>query len=674
MNVTISQLSSGDLNPVDELMKLFSRTLGFLPREALQSYLRKGNVLGAKTDDGNLVGYLLYADRINYFRITHLCVVEEHRGRGIARQLINELKNSASTQKSIKLNCRRDYSANAMWPKLGFVALDEKPGRSKAGNILTIWQLTLAQDDQLELFQGKTSTDALDIIIDAQVFFDFDEPDSDKSLPAKVLLADFLVDSLDLWITDELLNEIDRQNDDIKRKRSRNRAQNFPKIEFDPNLLEEYETRLNRFLPCNKPSQESDIRQLAKSAASNVKTFVTRDGDLLKDSKKIYDTTGIEIVSPAQLIIQLHELTEGQSYTPNRIAGLNLRWERLISKDLVDFPFTSFQKYQERKGKLRENMESLIVQTNLSECELLRSDDDIIAIRVLMNSPKKTLNVPLARIANSVNQSLFGRFLIADAISNAVERNIEIVKFDTSSITPSLIPYLLEMGFIELNDSFSRFCFSRCLKRKDVLSEISKLCPESCTSYETMSDLELERRCSPLVLDSTEQNYFLIPIRPHYAESLMDRDQSSDGLFGGDPNVLLRWDNVYYRAKNRHKMLTAPAKILWYVSGKIQNVIAVSCLDEVVIDTAKELFRKFKKFGVLEWRDIYKMCKDDPTRELMALKFSHTFPFRKPISLHDLKEVYKKKNVGLFWQSPSRVLPEIFHELFQKGYPTRDEN
>lgn len=668
MNVTISQLSLVDLNPVDELMKRNSRTLGFLPREALQSYLSKGSVLGAKTDDGNLVGYLLCADHINYYRITHLCVTEEHRGRGIARKLINELKNSAITQKSIKLNCRRDYQANAMWPKLGFVALGEKPSRSRAGNILTIWQLTLAQDDQLELFQGRTSTDALDIIIDAQIFFDFDEPDTDKSMPAKILLSDFLVDSLDLWITDELLNEIDRQNDHIKRKRSRNRAQNFPKIEFDPNLVEEYEKRLNDFLPRNKPSQESDIRQLAKAAASNVKTFVTRDGDLLKDSKRIYDATGIDVVNPAQLIIQLHELAEGQSYVPNRIAGLNLRWDRLMSKDLMDFPFTSFQKYRERKGKLKENLESLIVQTNESECELLRSDDDIIAIRILLSNSSKILNVSLARIATSVKGSLFRRFLIADTVSKAVEKNIEIVKFNTSSLTPSLIPDLIEMGFIEQDKSFVRFCFSSCLSLTETLAVISELNPEFEGIYHAMSDIELERRCSPLVLDCVDQNYFLIPIQPHYAMGLIDREQSSNSLFGGNPRILLRWDNVYYRSKNRHKMLVAPARILWYVSRK-KEIIATSFLDDVVVDSAKELFRKFKKFGVLEWRDISKMCKNDPTRELMALKFSHTFLFRKPISLHDLKEVYKKNNVGLVLQSPSKVLPEIFHELFQKGYP-----
>ena len=60
-----------------------------------------------------------------------------------------------------------------MWPKLGFSAIDEQPGRSKDKLPLTLWRLTLAPDDQLGLFQVKTSDDSLDVVIDAQIFFDF---------------------------------------------------------------------------------------------------------------------------------------------------------------------------------------------------------------------------------------------------------------------------------------------------------------------------------------------------------------------------------------------------------------------------------------------------------------------------------------------------------------------
>lgn len=669
MPTSIKQLTLVDLDAVDNLMKRYGQTLGFLPRGALESYLKgeKGGVLGAKTDTGQLVGYLLYATNPRYFRLTHLCVSEECRGQGIAKRLVNNLKESATTQRAIKLNCRRDFPANDLWPELGFVTLGEKPSRSRNGHFLTIWQLTLAPFDQLELFQAKTSSEALDIIIDANIFFDFDEPDIDKTIPSKALLSDFLVGSLELWITDELLTEINRQDDLEKRKKSQNRAQNFPKIESAPDLFVSFRKRLEEILPSNKPNQRSDIRQLAKAAASNVKTFVTTDGDLLKKSKSIFDITGLEVVNPTKLIIRLHEFSQGQSYAPDRIVGFNLRWDPLTSSDLTNFPFGSLLD-DERKGKFKEKLQSLIARPNLYKCELLRSEDDVVALRVLTNSSNQMIVSPLARVAFSANSSLFGRFLIADTLSKSVEKNLNMVKFESSALTPYLIPELLEMGFIECNNGFVRFCFSRCLSRKKVLSMISELCPEVERTYQNMSDFALEQHCSPLVLDATDQNYFLIPIRPSYATGLIDRDQASYGLFGGDPHVLLGWDNVYYRSKNRHKMLTAPGRILWYVSGEKKEIIAVSHLNDVVIDTPKELFRKFKKFGVLEWRDLYEMCGNDPLKELMALKFSHTFLFLKPIPLDDIRIVYEKNGAGLSLQGPSRVPPEIFHELFQKGY------
>ena len=666
MKVNISQLTPADLNAVDELMKRYSRWLGFLPMEALQDYLEKGTVLGAKNDGGQLVGYLLYADRSTYFRITHLCVLEEYQGQGIAKELLNSLKRLATAQKVIKLHCRRDFPADSLWPRLGFVAYSEKSSRSP-GYLLTIWHLILSQDDQLELFQAQTSDENLDIVVDAQIFFDSNEPDSDKTRPSKAVFSDFLIDSINLYIIDELLNAINQRNNLAQRNQSRNKYDCFPKLEYAPHLCEDFYRSLSGLLPTYTANRESDVRYLAKAAASKVKTFVTRDHVLLAKSEEIAELTGIDVVRPVDLIVRLHELSERQSYAPDRIAGLSLRWTRLRSNDLAALPFDSFLEQPQTIGKFRERLESLIAQPNRYECELLWSGDEVIALRVLENG-SKMLASPLARVARGADQSLFGRFLIADTVSKAVEKNLDMVKFEDSALTLRLIPDLLEMGFIKCNDSFVRFCFSRCLDRQEALSTISELCPEAVSNYHGLPDLVLEQCCSPLDLESTDQKYFLIPIRPTYATSLIDRRQAANVLFVDKTEVLLRWDNVYYRKPNFHNMLTGPGRILWYVSAPDQQIIAVSRLDEVVIDTTKELFRKFKKFGVLEWEDLREMCDGDPSKELMVLKFSHTFPFREPVSLEILRTICEENGVRPSLQGPSERPPEIFHKLFQRGY------
>ena len=150
--------------------------------------------------------------------------------------------------------------------------------------------------------------------------------------------------------------------------------------------------------------------------------------------------------------------------------------------------------------------------------------------------------------------------------------------------------------------------------------------------------------------------------------SLVDANQAADDLFGGDTNVLLRWDNVYYRHKTHHHVLKPPARLLWYVSSPRREIVAVSHLDTVEIDTPKALFRKFRRSGILRWEDLFKMCEGNPSKEIMALGFSHTFPFHTPISLETLTSVFKEDRVNLVLQSPLKIALTTFKKIFERGF------
>ncbi len=671
LNVEYLQLNSDDLRAVDDLMKRNGRTLGFLPAEALLEYLRRGHVLGAKIGSDRLNGYLLYAPTQSRFRIVHLCVSQESRGNGIASRLLEELKGLATTQSAVTLSCRRDFAAHSMWPKLGFVSIGEKPGRSAAGHLLTLWHLTLNPISQMDLglFKAKASDETVDAIIDAQVFFDLSDPDSDESERSKALLSDFLVDSLNLWTTDELLNEINRNDDPKQRRIWRERIRLFPHVTFSSHLFDTLHGRLKAILPYRTDSQGSDIRHLAKAAASDVNVFVTRDHLLLKKAQDISDITNLRVLSPTELIIELHELFEGQSYAPDRVSGLRLGWHRVTVNDRASLTVDSFLNEGEGQRQLRDTLDRYLERPNEYQCELLKAEGNDVAVRIVHTTPKRTVTVALARVARTADRSLFGRFLVADAIAKAVEKNGDMVEFELAGLTPSLIPDLTEMGFTRCEDAFTKFCFSSCLSRDETLQKIDTLLPQLETSSANVSDRDLERLCAPVSLN-TNQNYFLVPIRPGYALSMIDRQLSSSDMFGGDPSVLLRWDNVYYRkATTSHKMLKAPGRILWYVSGSQKEIVAVSHLDEVVVDTAKELLRKYRRFGILGWEDLYQMCAGDTAMELMALRFSHTFVFRRRIPLAVVREVYKEDASGLTVQGPTSMPASRFQKLFKLGFP-----
>ena len=363
MTFSITRLSCQHLQCVDTLMKENSATLGFLPLEALTDYTRKGGLIGAKSSNDELVAYLLFSSHPDYFRIVHLCVSEPCRGNNIARELIDHLRSIATTQTLIKLHCRRDFPAHRMWPRLGFIPMDEKPGRSAAGHPLTLWWLTLASDRQLDIFQALITDEHINAVIDAQVFFDLFESPSPKALPSQALLSDFLVDNLNLWVTDELLVEIDRNQDQERRRLSRERAHAFPNVRYDPNSSECFETQLQQLLPSTSTSKMSDIRHLAKTAASELGIFVTRDMTLLKHAGEIGKSVNVRVLSPTELLVSLRRYSDERKSTVARVSGEDLSWRDLRVGDLSKVSEVCFLDPGERVGPAKEKTQCLFGRT-----------------------------------------------------------------------------------------------------------------------------------------------------------------------------------------------------------------------------------------------------------------------------------------------------------------------
>lgn len=663
--MTIKNLVPQHLEDVDSLMKRNSRTLGFLPGEVLRHYLEKDSILGKITDNGGIAGYLLYAEYGNRFRIIQLCVAEDFRGKGVARALVNALVEKAVTQKFITLRCRHDFPENEMWSRLGFVALGEKRGRSRAGHTLVQWHRTLASDDQLSLFQEKTSSDVLDVVIDAHILFSLNES-SDEAAPSRALYENYSEHSFFLQITEETYNEINRGRDEKRRRDSRNIANSFPRVEYNRKLVEDFEKSLKDVLPGHTRSDKSDIRQLAIAASSETKIFITEDKSILEKANDIARLTGLQILRPTELILQ-YETGENRSDRQNRVIGSGLSWEKASVATPSVFPYEQFLEHRERKGKLRGKLESFLSNPRRFECDLLRSCGGILAIRVVENSSHSCI-MHLSRVAQRDNREFLESFLVADTVRNAVERNIGAVTVRKDSLSPTFVRACQRMDFQEHDGELIRLCLTGSMSRDEILSVVREKCSGIADVYSAMSDRELEKSCSPVDLIAASESYFLIPIKPAYAMSLIDRLGSRDDLFGGESRTLLRWDNVYYRGNTHHRALKPPSRILWYVSAPRKQVMTISHLDHVETGTPGELFRKYKKFGILNWSEIYRICKEDTSRKIMALQFSHTFPLRQNIPLDMLKKTYCEDNTSLFLQSVSTIPASSFRKLYHLGF------
>ena len=661
-------LTTADFEAVEYLRAKNTNTLGFLPKNAILEFLEAGRYLGVR-DKGDLIAYLLFALAIHHIRVIHLCIEEEARERGYARDLINHLKELARQQDVglIKLNCRRDYDAHRMWNKLGFVAVDEKPAKTP-GEVLTVWNLAIEGCGEPDLFDIVASDDMVNVVIDAQIFFHFQEPDSRETRVSKMLQADFVLGSLRLFITDEMFAEIDRSEDSSRREASRNAAHQFDRLHHREDEMSLAISKLNAILPNSTKSQKSDIRQLAMTSASDVNIFVTRDKRLLNATDDIKEAVDVSVLDPTTLIVQLDELARPGSYVPSRVSGTDMSWRRLGHEELHDPSlFSSFQESDEKRHRVEGPLRESLSDPKKWVTEGLWFRDELVAIRAMsIQTELDQITVNLCRASRSKEQDLFEQFVTSSILHEAVRSGCGEVYLLPNSVAPRLDKVLRHFGFSKTNNGFTRLCLQKAvslpeLRRRKEISDCQSSMPVG----------GIEKACSPVVLEDRDGNYFMVPIKPGYAQTLFDIQRAGEDLFGGDRRVLLRWENVYFRRQSHHHMLKPPARILWYVSGSVGAVVAVSHLDGVEIGSPKDMFRKHRRLGALRWHEIYEMCEGEEVRKIMVLRFSHTYLFNDAAYYADLQSLYQKRGKRLVVQSPSRVPKELFLDIFQMGFAKR---
>ena len=675
LDFDICRLDASDCDAVDGLMKANSGTLGFLPREALLGYLGSGGALGAKRGDGQLAAYTLFAPRRNgIVRIAHLCVSKAFNGQGLAKRLVDRLVEDSRRQglDALDLHCRRDYPANAMWPKLKFIPLGRKPGRGSTGKTLVYWRRTLKSSAQADFIYGDSETQGIEVVIDSVVLFDFDKPDDDESaLTSKALLSDFLVGAINIRVTDETLVEINRDDDISRQERSRQRALSLVHQHSDSEALEQISEALKNVLPVNSQNDESDINQLAKTAALNVAYFVTRDSDLLKASDSIFETTGVQVVSPTQLILEINAASPGTA-TSEHVLGDQMQWRRLSSDDRAHVEAPAFLRKGERKYEFARELDAYLAAPADVDCQVLDFIGDIAAVRVMSRTDEaRVLRIHLGRVTHRSHPPILDAYFIMSFILKAVSDGFDAVTVGARAVTENLRPYLDDFGFIDLDGSFTRFCFSEVMSRDEALARVEALQPRAVDGLARLSPVQLEGMISPVCIREAQQAYLLVPVRPGYAINIVDFGMSASELFGGQESLLLRWDNVYYRSAKQHRKLAPPGRILWYVTGKNGRIVSVSHLDGVEIGEARELFKKHRKRGTLEWSDVVGIADGDPAGEVMALMFSNTIPLRREVTLDEARGVFSRHGKALPLQSPLRLQAGLFQDLFKLGFPER---
>ncbi len=681
--ITISKLSfpAPLLESVMALHRLNSKTLGFLPAGAFEENAKLRRILVAMEGQA-LCGYLLYRVARGRAAIVHLCVSREARGKGVARGLVEQLKRETKPLEGIGLRCRRDYDINHVWSKFGFEAVHSKAGRGKDGVELTYWWFGHGHAD---LFSRAAEPDPVRqrVVVDANVFYDLHARETRESEDSKALLADWVQASIELVITKELRNEIEKAGDEDQRRASRVDATRYHTLSSDDVIFQRLSGALRPQFPESATLRdEADLRQLAYAIAGSAPFFVTRDERLIERAESLYRSHGLMVLHPAELISHIDSIEREGDYKPARIEGSRWKHESLKAETLTR-TVEVFRLQGERANDFTQALRHCLARPKETKVQVISDQSDVsILLALEVREQAGVLSIPiLRRTSHPLAATMLRNFLRACLHAAATEaRHIVVIREQALSSPDEDI--LKEFGFISCGDEWAMLTLRAVGDLPDIARIVADIEVEESLSAakhaavaslreagelaDTRSTAAIERQLWPAKVIGTDVPTFIVAIRPEWAQHFFDVELGSQLLFGLRDDLHLGVEGAYYRSAENNN-LAAPGRVLWYVSkgdgDGSMSIKACSQLEEVVVGKPKELFRRFQRLGVYEWKDVYAAANKDITTDIVAFRFRMTERFKVPVNMSALTSL----DIRGPFMSPRHITEAQFAAIYRAG-------
>lgn len=690
----IDQLSSL-LVDVRRLWRANSATLGFFPDGAFKDYASKGNILVALSDLNECIGYILYRISKSNVVIVHLCVADDWQQRGVAKALVLDLSSRTKEYRGMSLNCRRDFPVSKLWPRLGFVALADRQGRSREGKELTFWWYSHNHANIFTLADTISLESKISVVIDANIFFDI-ELERNGSEESRALLADWLQSSIELCLTPEIHNEINRNPDSEGRQRMHNNVMRYVIIDSKNDEFDEIVGKLQD-IPWEPKTERdwSDLRQIARAIDANIQFFVSRDDEILQKAEDLYDSFNLTVLRPSDLIIHIDELQREKEYQPVRLNGSSFVSRQPNTKEQEKLSY-AFQLNKSKEARTDFLKKIRYFQSNPRRYHIEIATDDsneYIGMIVWENIGDNGLTISMIRLTDSVLSETLIRHLLQKKILSAASNQRHIIRITDPLLDERVVMALIEEGFLKLESYWIKITLE-CIEtvqgiknkvlslkthqeEEEYFNNLVKTLEDTKLKTDTIIGSDLESFLWPAKIIDLFIPTYIIPIKPHWAVNLFDENLAVRTLFGADANLALNTEAVYYRSA-RPSAIFWPARILWYVSQDREyegsgSIRACSRLDEVIVSPPKEIFRRFRRLGVYQWKNVFEVAKHDISNKIMALRFSQTHLMKSPVKWRVIQKILQDQNCPSQLQSPHKISPSAFVQLITKGNESSNE-
>jgi len=690
LQLSIAAVAPGSkhLQGVCALWSVNRATLGLFPQGAFEAYASKGGIYAALSEEKQVVGYMAFRISRGWVRLVHLCVAEEWRRTGVAHQLVGKLKelSLAAGLQGITLKCRRDYEvARKTWERLGFVPRADVAGRSLDGSELTIW---VCSNHLPDLFSTTATPDddRLRAAIDANILFDLFDKWGGRNKEALVLREPWISDAVEIGVTDVIHTEIDACLRDDQRRHYHERAHDLREL-----LANEPETDrkfriIQGIMGWTAPTdrQRRDMLHLAKTSVAEASIFLTRDGELLDKVDELEAELGIRIMRPAEMASWLDEAERSKLYEPARLAGTDVAFRQVRAEEIEGLcPAFQAANSGETVDQLQARLRTAVSQVRAGTCTrvAVMSEGGPLSLAI-ERTEENTVVLELLRFSRSRWAATLARHHLLQSILSASQSGRLTVQIIDPFLAPSTIDALRELHFVWRNNRWVRPLASFVGEWPDAKGFLAKTLVPTLGSQEEVEKVlaafgegrietsraaAAEARFWPLKVLGAGVPTYLVPIQRAWAAPLFDAELACRDLFGAPPALALNRENVYYRAV-RPGRITAPARILWYVSGADEQggtmaVRACSRLVDVDVGPAKDLFRRYHRLGIYDWKQVLSITGGEALGRIMALKFSDTEALQRRVPLRDLREI----GIRSAPMSPRRLTDDQFLKIYRRG-------
>lgn len=677
MAVKVLPVSGTQDELIDQAIALGDRhtkRLGLMTPPAYRGMAGDGGLLVA-VEGEVVIGYALFGlpKRSAHVRLAHLCVADEHRGKGAARLLIGEIRQRYPQRLGIRAKCRRDYGLSGMWTSLGFVPRGEVKGRGRDGETLDAWWLDLGHPD---LFTEVESDALLTVAVDHGVFTDVRGRASEsESNESQTLDAEWLSDLLELAYTPQLVRDVRAIDDGAERQHQRTALYRLRQLSPSVDGVAE---RRDRLLTAAREAQlelsddvlHRSLQYVAETSCAGLQVLATRDQWLKTLTDVAWDVARVRIVEPSVVTLHVDELRQAQVYRPADLMGTEFRSGEVepgAEDELVAF---FGQTGTDSGSAFAVRLRALHDDTVVWHRELLRDGQGRPVALYVWGLDGRTLTVPMLRTSEHPLEETLVRQVLFLLKRQGRECAADFVHIADPTPSPAAKAAAGDDGFFPHGTGLTALLVDVCGTAAEVESTTGRITrdletgePELQPGLSAEVASAVERAWWPAKIIDSRLPSFEVPIEPHW----------STELFNVPPTLLPRKDllgisreHVYYRSPGRRGE-SVPARLLWYVSlgtskQEGQMIIGSSRLDEVVIDTPEALFARFEHLGVYGLREIQAVA---TAGRAMALRFSDTEIFPRPVRRKRLDSL--AQGLGLAY-SPPMSLRKISNVLFQAVY------